>query len=172
MTQTRRWQPSNGSTRLRLGQFLILSMKEFNKSQTADDDDNLFFYGFLTLITLIGVTNIVNTWIQHQAAPARDRHAKSVGLTPAASCACCATRACSRADRPAVRAADRDRALLLIYKQLAGHLFAFSLPWGRSRLCAGHPGDRLRHHDGLRCDDPQRQHRGYAQRRKFVAHKE
>ena len=36
------------------------------------------------------------------------------------------------------------------------------------RLYRRRPGDRLRHHDGLRRDDPQRQHCGYDQRRKFV----
>src|SRR5690606_34241307 len=44
------------------GNISYYSLKEHNRSQYLQTMlMNLFFYGFLTLITLIGVTNIVNT---------------------------------------------------------------------------------------------------------------
>src|SRR5207247_2240680 len=39
---------------------------------------------------------------------------------------------------------------------------------GNRGLYRRHPGHRLHHHDDLRRDDPQRQHRGYDQRRESV----
>ena len=66
------------------GNFSYYSMKEFNKSKTLQTMmTNLFFYGFLTLITLIGVTNIVNTLDTNIKLRRREiAMLKSVGLTP------------------------------------------------------------------------------------------
>ncbi len=155
------------------GNFSYYSAAEFNQSHNLQTlMINLFFYGFLTLITLIGVTNIdQHAGYQHQAAPARDRHAQ-IG----------------RADAGGFLRMLRYESLfygltallyglplgialsVFIYSQFGGvSTFAFTLPWGAIvSLHAGHPGDRLRHHDGLWRDDPQRQHRGYDQRRKWL----
>jgi putative ABC transport system permease protein len=60
-------------------------MKDFNQSSNLQTLlTNLFFYGFLTLITLIGVTNIVNTLDTNVKLRRREiAMLKSVGLTPA-----------------------------------------------------------------------------------------
>ncbi len=67
------------------GNFSYNSMAEFNKSSNLQTlMTNLFFYGFLTLITLIGVTNIVNTLDTNIKLRRREiAMLKSVGLTPA-----------------------------------------------------------------------------------------
>ena len=59
-------------------------MAEFNKSRNLQTlMTNLFFYGFLTLVTLIGVTNIVNTLDTNIKLRRREiAMLKSVGLTP------------------------------------------------------------------------------------------
>ena len=66
------------------GNFSYYSMEEFNKSQYLQTMmTNLFFYGFLTLITLIGVTNIINTLDTNIKLRRREiAMLKSVGLTP------------------------------------------------------------------------------------------
>src|SRR6266498_1744914 len=66
------------------GNFSYNSMEEFNKSQYLQTMmTNLFFYGFLTLITLIGVTNIINTLDTNIKLRRREiAMLKSVGLTP------------------------------------------------------------------------------------------
>ena len=66
------------------GTFSYSSMEEFNKSKNLQAlMTNLFFYGFLTLITLIGVTNIVNTLDTNIKLRRREiAMLKSVGLTP------------------------------------------------------------------------------------------
>ena len=66
------------------GNFSYQSMKEFNQSKDLQTlMINLFFYGFLTLITLIGVTNIVNTLDTNIKLRRREiAMLKSVGLTP------------------------------------------------------------------------------------------
>jgi putative ABC transport system permease protein len=66
------------------GNFSYYSMAEFNKSKNLQTlMTNLFFYGFLTLITLIGVTNIVNTLDTNIKLRRREiAMLKSVGLTP------------------------------------------------------------------------------------------
>ncbi len=66
------------------GNFSYNSMKEFNKSRTLQTMmTNLFFYGFMTLITLIGVTNIINTLDTNIKLRRREiAMLKSVGLTP------------------------------------------------------------------------------------------
>lgn len=66
------------------GRFSYQSMREFNQSHDRQTLlINLFFYGFLTLITLIGVTNIVNTLDTNIKLRRREiAMLKSVGLTP------------------------------------------------------------------------------------------
>ncbi|HMB23322.1 MAG TPA: FtsX-like permease family protein, partial [Anaerolineales bacterium] len=66
------------------GNFSYYSMKEFNKSNNLQTMmTNLFFYGFLALITLIGVTNIINTLDTNIKLRRREiAMLKSVGLTP------------------------------------------------------------------------------------------
>ena len=66
------------------GHFSYQSMSEFNRSSDLQRLlTNLFFYGFLTLITLIGVTNIVNTLDTNIKLRRREiAMLKSVGLTP------------------------------------------------------------------------------------------
>jgi putative ABC transport system permease protein len=66
------------------GNFSYYSMADFNKSKNLTEIlTNLFFYGFLTLITLIGVTNIINTLDTNIKLRRREfAMLKSVGLTP------------------------------------------------------------------------------------------
>ena len=66
------------------GNFSYYSMADFNKSSNLQTLlTNLFFYGFLTLITLIGVTNIINTLDTSIKLRRREfAMLKSVGLTP------------------------------------------------------------------------------------------
>jgi putative ABC transport system permease protein len=66
------------------GNFSYYSTAEFNKSNNLKAlMINLFFYGFLALITLIGVTNIVNTLDTNIKLRRREiAMLKSVGLTP------------------------------------------------------------------------------------------
>ena len=66
------------------GNFSYQSMKEFNRSNSLRTLlTNLFFYGFLALITLVGVTNIVNTLDTNIKLRRREiAMLKSVGLTP------------------------------------------------------------------------------------------
>lgn len=66
------------------GNFSYQSMKEFNQSSNLRTlMINLFFYGFLTLITLIGITNIINTLDTNIKLRRREiAMLKSVGLTP------------------------------------------------------------------------------------------
>jgi putative ABC transport system permease protein len=67
------------------GNFSYYSMAEFNQSKNLQTLlMNLFFYGFMTLITLIGVTNIINTLDTNIKLRRREiAMLKSVGLTPA-----------------------------------------------------------------------------------------
>lgn len=66
------------------GNFSYYSMADFNKGKNLTSlMTNLFFYGFLTLITLIGVTNIINTLDTNIKLRRREfAMLKSVGLTP------------------------------------------------------------------------------------------
>jgi putative ABC transport system permease protein len=91
------------------GNFSYNSMKDFNKSQTLQTMmTNLFFYGFLALITLIGVTNIVNTLDTNIKLRRREiAMLKSVGLTPGGFLRML------RYESLFWGGADRDRALLL-----------------------------------------------------------
>ncbi len=74
------------------GNFSYYSMADFNKSSNLKTLlMNLFFYGFMTLLTLIGVTNIVNTL----DTSIKLRRREFAMLKSVASDACCAMRACS-----------------------------------------------------------------------------
>lgn len=66
------------------GTFSYFSWEEFNRSSSLQTLlTNLFFYGFLTLITLIGVANIVNTLDTTIKLRRREiAMLRSVGLTP------------------------------------------------------------------------------------------
>jgi putative ABC transport system permease protein len=66
------------------GNFSYQSMKEFNQSLNLQTLlTNLFFYGFLSLITLIGISNIINTLDTNIKLRRREiAMLKSVGMTP------------------------------------------------------------------------------------------
>lgn len=66
------------------GNFSYNSMADFNKSRNQQTLlTNVFFYGFLTLITLIGLANIINTLDTNIKLRRREiAMLKSVGLTP------------------------------------------------------------------------------------------
>lgn len=65
------------------GNISYFSMEDFNRGQNLQTVmTHLFFYGFLTLITLIGVTNIINTLDTNIKLRRREvAMLKSVGLT-------------------------------------------------------------------------------------------
>jgi putative ABC transport system permease protein len=66
------------------GNFSYWSVEDFNESKNRKVlMINLFFYGFLTLITLMGVTNMVNTLDTNIKLRRREiAMLRSVGLTP------------------------------------------------------------------------------------------
>lgn len=121
------------------GDISYYSMQEFNRSQDLRTMlTNLFFYGFLALITLIGVTNIINTLDTNIKLRRREiAMLRSVGLTPGG-----------------VRRMLRYESLfygltallyglpigiavsVVIYSQFGGvSAFAFTLPWGAILAC-------------------------------------
>jgi putative ABC transport system permease protein len=116
------------------GNFSYYSMKEFNKSQTLQTMmTNLFFYGFLALITLIGVTNIVNTLDTNIKLRRREiAMLKSVGLTPGGFLRMLRYESLFYGLTALLYGLPIGIALsFLIYKQFGGVIyFAFSLPWG------------------------------------------
>jgi len=120
------------------GNFSYQSMAEFNQSGNLKTVlMNLFFYGFLTLITLIGVTNIINTLDTSIKLRRREfAMLKSVVLTPGGF-------------RRMLRYESLFYGLtallfglpiaivvsMFIYSQFDGvSTFAFTLPWGQSWL--------------------------------------
>lgn len=115
------------------GNFSYYSMKEFNKSQTLQTMmTNLFFYGFLALITLIGVTNIVNTLDTNIKLRRREiAMLKSVGLTPGGFLRMLRYESLFYGLTALLYGLPIGIALsFLIYKQFGGVIyFAFSLPW-------------------------------------------
>ncbi|HEU0294585.1 MAG TPA: FtsX-like permease family protein [Anaerolineales bacterium] len=115
------------------GNFSYYSMKEFNKSQTLQTImTNLFFYGFLALITLIGVTNIVNTLDTNIKLRRREiAMLKSVGLTPGGFLRMLRYESLFYGLTALLYGLPIGIALsFLIYKQFGGVIyFAFSLPW-------------------------------------------
>lgn len=121
------------------GDISYYSMQEFNRSQELRTMlTNLFFYGFLALITLIGVTNIINTLDTNIKLRRREiAMLRSVGLTPGG-----------------VRRMLRYESLfygltallyglpigiavsVVIYSRFGGvSAFAFTLPWGAILGC-------------------------------------
>jgi len=121
------------------GNFSYYSMKEFNKSQTLQTMmTNLFFYGFLALITLIGVTNIVNTLDTNIKLRRREiAMLKSVGLTPGGFLRMLRYESLFYGLTALLYGLPIGIALsFLIYKQFGGVIyFAFSLPWGAIAAC-------------------------------------
>jgi len=121
------------------GNFSYYSMKEFNKSQTLQTMMiNLFFYGFLALITLIGVTNIVNTLDTNIKLRRREiAMLKSVGLTPGGFLRMLRYESLFYGLTALLYGLPIGIALsFLIYKQFGGVIyFAFSLPWWAIAAC-------------------------------------
>ena len=115
------------------GDFSYYSMKEFNRSKNLQTMmTNLFFYGFLTLITLIGVTNIVNTLDTNIKLRRREiAMLKSVGLTPAGFLRMLRYESLFYGLTALLYGLPIGIALsFLIYKQFGGVIyFAFTLPW-------------------------------------------
>jgi putative ABC transport system permease protein len=121
------------------GDFSYYSMKEFNRSKNLQTMmTNLFFYGFLTLITLIGVTNIVNTLDTNIKLRRREiAMLKSVGLTPAGFQRMLRYESLFYGLTALLYGLPIGIALsFLIYKQFGGVIyFAFSLPWWAIAAC-------------------------------------
>jgi putative ABC transport system permease protein len=121
------------------GKFSYYSMKDFNQSNNLQTLlTNLFFYGFLTLITLIGVTNIVNTLDTNIKLRRREiAMLKSVGLTPEGFLRMLRYESLFYGLTALLYGLPIGIALsFLIYKQFGGVIyFAFSLPWGAIAAC-------------------------------------
>jgi putative ABC transport system permease protein len=121
------------------GNFSYYSMKEFNKSQTLQTMmTNLFFYGFLALITLVGVTNIVNTLDTNIKLRRREiAMLKSVGLTPGGFLRMLRYESLFYGLTALLYGLPIGIALsFLIYKQFGGVIyFPFSLPWWAIATC-------------------------------------
>jgi putative ABC transport system permease protein len=121
------------------GNFSYYSMAEFNKSSNLQTMmTNLFFYGFLALITLIGVTNIVNTLDTNIKLRRREiAMLKSVGLTPGGFLRMLRYESLFYGLTALLYGLPIGIALsFLIYKQFGGVIyFAFSLPWPAIAAC-------------------------------------
>ncbi len=121
------------------GNFSYNSMAEFNKSKNLQTLlENLFFYGFLTLITLIGVTNIVNTLDTNIKLRRREiAMLKSVGLTPGGLLRMLRYESLFYGLTALLYGLPLGIALsVVIYSQFGGvSSFAFSLPWVAIAAC-------------------------------------
>jgi putative ABC transport system permease protein len=121
------------------GNISYYSMEEFNKSQYLQTMmTNLFFYGFLTLITLIGVTNIVNTLDTNIKLRRREiAMLKSVGLTPGGFLRMLRYESLFYGLTALLYGLPLGIALsVFIYYQFDGvSTFAFSLPWEAILAC-------------------------------------
>ncbi len=121
------------------GNFSYYSMKEFNRSKNLQTMmTNLFFYGFLTLITLIGVTNIINTLDTNIKLRRREiAMLKSVGLTPGGFLRMLRYESLFYGLTALLYGLPIGIGFsFLIYKQFGGVIyFAFSLPWGAILIC-------------------------------------
>ena len=121
------------------GNFSYYSTAELNKSQNLQAlMTNLFFYGFLTLITLIGVTNIINTLDSNIKLRRREiAMLKSVGLTPAGFLRMLRYESLFYGLTALLYGLPLGIALsVVIYLQFGGvSHFAFSLPWGAIAAC-------------------------------------
>jgi len=121
------------------GNFSYYSVAEFNQSKNLQTLlINLFFYGFLTLITLIGVTNIVNTLDTNIKLRRREiAMLKSVGLTPGGFRRMLRYESLFYGLTALLYGLPLGIALsVFIYYQFGGvSTFAFSLPWGAILAC-------------------------------------
>jgi putative ABC transport system permease protein len=121
------------------GNFSYYSMAEFNKSKNLRTLlMNLFFYGFLTLITLIGVTNIINTLDTNIKLRRREiAMLKSVGLTPGGFLRMLRYESLFYGLTALLYGLPLGSALsVVIYYQFDGvSAFAFTLPWGAIAVC-------------------------------------
>ena len=122
------------------GNISYYSMAEFNKSQYLQTImTNLFFYGFLALITLIGVTNIVNTLDTNIKLRRREiAMLKSVGLTPGGLLRMLRYESLFYGLTALLYGLPLGIALsVFIYYQFDTGVgtFAFSLPWGAIAAC-------------------------------------
>jgi putative ABC transport system permease protein len=121
------------------GNFSYQSMKEFNQSSSLKTlMMNLFFYGFLTLITLIGLTNIVNTLDTNIKLRRREiAMLKSVGLTPGGLLRLLRYESLFYGLTALLYGLPLGIALsVFIYYQFDGvSTFAFTLPWGAILAC-------------------------------------
>jgi putative ABC transport system permease protein len=121
------------------GNFSYYSWEESNKSSNLQMlMTNLFFYGFLTLITLIGVTNIVNTLDTNIKLRRREiAMLKSVGLTPGGFRRMLYYESLFYGLTALLYGLPLGIALsVFIYYQFGGvSSFAFSLPWGAILAC-------------------------------------
>jgi putative ABC transport system permease protein len=121
------------------GNFSYQSMKEFNQSSNLQNLlVNLFFYGFLTLITLIGLTNIINTLDTNIKLRRREfAMLKSVGLTPAGFLRMLRYESLFYGLTALLYGLPIGIALsAFIYSQFDGvSTFPFTLPWGAIAAC-------------------------------------
>lgn len=121
------------------GNFSYQSMAEFNQSSNLQTLlINLFFYGFLTLITLIGVTNIINTLDTSIKLRRREfAMLKSVGLTPGGFLRMLRYESLFYGLTALLYGLPIGIALsMFIYSQFDGvSTFAFTLPWGAILAC-------------------------------------
>jgi putative ABC transport system permease protein len=121
------------------GNFSYQSMKEFNQSHDLQTLlINLFFYGFLALITLIGVTNIINTLDTSIKLRRREfAMLKSVGLTPGGFLRMLRYESLFYGLTALLYGLPLGIALsVFIYYQFGGvSTFAFTLPWGAIAAC-------------------------------------
>jgi putative ABC transport system permease protein len=121
------------------GNFSYYSMAEFNKSSNLKTlMMNLFFYGFLTLITLIAVTNIINTLDTSIKLRRREfAMLKSVGLTPGGFRRMLCYESLFYGLTALLYGLPIGIALsVFIYYQFdTVGAFAFSLPWGAILAC-------------------------------------
>ncbi len=116
------------------GTFSYNTMADFNQSNNLQTlIVNVFFYGFLTLITLIGVTNIVNTLDTNIKLRRREiAMLKSVGLTPEGLLRMLRYESLFYGFTALIWGLPIGIALSrIIYLQFGGvSAFAFTLPWG------------------------------------------
>jgi putative ABC transport system permease protein len=121
------------------GNFSYYSTAEFNKNRNLQAlMTNLFFYGFLTLITLIGVTNIINTLDSNIKLRRREiAMLKSVGLTPGGFRRMLRYESLFYGLTALLYGLPLGIAVSVItYLQFGGvSSFAFSLPWGAIAAC-------------------------------------
>jgi putative ABC transport system permease protein len=122
------------------GNFSYYSMADFNQSNTLQTMlMNLFFYGFLTLITLIGVTNIINTLDTNIKLRRREiAMLRSVGLTPGGFRRMLNYESLFYGLTALLYGLPIAIAVcVFIYTQFGSGVgtFAFTLPWGAIAIC-------------------------------------